>query len=204
MHGSFPVDGVPIADHVAYCPDADEGQKYDEMEHARYIRSCIACTTPGTLLPGNLSFRRGDRARPFLPPPLKIDSGLAANACSDASRFQHFLKMIAGRRRQESCRALWPHERPLIMLRPVRMPSSMESLSCTIRILIDGRPAVSPIYCHHKGTCRFSLLTISFAGGQLARAHRPNAQNLPGGEPNARGAAVALSLGRPETTWAKN
>ena len=47
MHFSFPVDSFVIADHVAQGPDADEGQNYDEVKHARYIRLCIAFTTPG-------------------------------------------------------------------------------------------------------------------------------------------------------------
>ena len=46
MHGLFPVDSVSIADHVAQGPDADEGQNYDEVKHARYIRLCIAFSTP--------------------------------------------------------------------------------------------------------------------------------------------------------------
>jgi hypothetical protein len=28
-----PVNGVSIADHVAQCPDADEGYDYDDVEH---------------------------------------------------------------------------------------------------------------------------------------------------------------------------
>jgi hypothetical protein len=62
MHDSFPVDGVVIADHVAHSPDADEGQNDDEVKHARYIRPCIACTTPGTLLLGNLPLDRMEPA----------------------------------------------------------------------------------------------------------------------------------------------
>jgi hypothetical protein len=62
MHDSFPVDGVAIADHVAHNADADEGQNDDEVKHARYIRSCIAFTTPGTLRLGNLLLDRMEPA----------------------------------------------------------------------------------------------------------------------------------------------
>jgi hypothetical protein len=37
-HDSFPVDGVFVADHVAYSSDAGDGQNYNDGEH---VTSCL-------------------------------------------------------------------------------------------------------------------------------------------------------------------
>jgi hypothetical protein len=37
-HDSFPVDGVFVADHVAYGSDAGDGQNYNDGEH---VTSCL-------------------------------------------------------------------------------------------------------------------------------------------------------------------
>jgi hypothetical protein len=171
MHGSFPVDGVAVADHVAHRPDADEGQKYDEMEHDRYIRSCIACTTPGTLPSGNLSSQLGRLHQTVsLHPlnclhPLKKDAGRAANACSGGLTRSAFRLPEAAR---PAVARFGCNQRPrpaclYDCLRYGMLVHRMESL-CVCSAADDSHPhrwtaGGQSCYSHHKGHCRFSLLT---------------------------------------------
>jgi hypothetical protein len=46
---SLMMDGVFIAYHVAYDPDANDGQNYNGAEHASYVRTRGSFTTHGTL-----------------------------------------------------------------------------------------------------------------------------------------------------------
>jgi hypothetical protein len=46
---SLTIDGMFIAYHVAYDPDANDGQNYNDMEHTMHIRTRGSFTTHGIL-----------------------------------------------------------------------------------------------------------------------------------------------------------
>ena len=75
------IDGVLIAYHMAYGPDANDGQNYD-VQHTFYVRRRGSFTTHGTLSPAQATAAPG--ASPTAaqsPPPRFSRRGIRGESC---------------------------------------------------------------------------------------------------------------------------